>query len=512
MPGSGSAGPPGGPPMPGARPAGGSSLEQKGGSSREGMLAVNDLVYVLNPDLSVSVNRTHKNHFFQSNTYKNSQRAICILNSGADYGDMRSSTLNFSITLDQPEWKTGGAAVPGDMSGYFGKNGSALNLIKHILITSRSGDELIRVNDLNHLAAACNGFKYSEEWMNTVGQGMGIGQGVYSTRVARFSIPLYALCDLFGYGRLMPAMILAGMRIEIDWEKPERAFLAIKSSGNDQTNTDANQYLPIPSYKIDNLYISLYSIQLTDGTQRALNEMSAVNGLEIVYCDHERTEQVVKTKMIHMEVRKSASRALKAFAAIRDSNPENDFKSDSFKTNEWDTVLYQWQLGSLYFPQQPVKNSDPYLMLPETYQQTLLAFGRYKPGEQKAAVPLYDTAHYLEQPTANLTGATNASGDRKGPDLTLVNPAATDANARTGAPAFVGGKDGTFCNGRTTISVLLERSDLFNLTGVPINNSRVLALRQELDPNADDKDRTVTIFLKYVRLARVFLNNVEVEQ
>jgi hypothetical protein len=62
--------------------------------------------------------------------------------------------------------------------------------------------------------------------------------------------------------------------------------------------------------------------------------------------------------------------------------------------------------------------------------------------------------------------------------------------------------------------VLLERSDLFNLSGVPINNSRVLSARVEYDQSivGTPRGRDVTVFLKYVRLARVFLNNVEVEQ
>lgn len=75
------------------------SMSDAGSSSRrQGMLAVNDLTYLLEPDLSVAVNVTHKNHFFQSNSYTNSQRAVCILNSGADYIDTRDSYLQFDMS------------------------------------------------------------------------------------------------------------------------------------------------------------------------------------------------------------------------------------------------------------------------------------------------------------------------------------------------------------------------------------------------------------------------------
>ena len=42
-------------------------------SRRQGLIAVNDLTYVLEPDLSVASNKTHKKHFFQTNTYKQGQ-------------------------------------------------------------------------------------------------------------------------------------------------------------------------------------------------------------------------------------------------------------------------------------------------------------------------------------------------------------------------------------------------------------------------------------------------------
>jgi hypothetical protein len=81
---------------------GGMDQKQEGGdlSKRQGLIAVNDLTYVLEPDLSVASNKTHKRHYFQSQTYSAGQQAICILNSGADYIDTRRSFLQFDIKLE----------------------------------------------------------------------------------------------------------------------------------------------------------------------------------------------------------------------------------------------------------------------------------------------------------------------------------------------------------------------------------------------------------------------------
>ena len=111
---------------------------------------------------------------------------------------------------------------------------------------------------------------------------------------------------------------------------------------------------------------------------------------------------------------------------------------------------------------------------------------------------------------------------------------------------------GSYPGNHSIIPVNLERSTLFNLSGVPINNSRVLALNLEMSirdkfgvvqrqtftksptidgthlvgtittvnpmqteyfpyPPSNQFDHKIDIFLQYVKLARVFLNNVEIE-
>lgn len=473
-----------------------------GSSQRQGMLAVNDLNYILPPDLSVSVNNTYKNHFFQSNQYTHTQRGICILNSGADYGDLRCSSLNFQTQM----------TTTLDKIGYFGKNGSVLNLIRSITISSRSGDEISRVTDLNHLNVMTNGFRYSKNWVETVGQSMGYGECMLpydapGVGIQQWSIPLYLLSDFFSYGRLMPSMVLAGLRIEIEWETPDIAMQTVEHT------VDTAPAVAIAGYSIINPYIALRSVQLTDGTQRSLNEMSAVNGLEIVYCDHERTEQSLNGVAVNLEVRKAASRALKAYVSTRTTNGD-EYKRDSFYTEPWLYTQWQWQLGSLYFPQQPIKATIAAHTIPESYQHTLVAFHTYKGDQSRtSAVPMRNNTNFLKSNIAEVVLAADEKFDLpQGLDYAVATelPWAETDNARAGIVADSNGRAGTFANGRSTISCLLERSDLFNLTGVPINNSRVLAFQAQYSGAA--ANRKVTIFLKYVRLARVFLNNVEVEQ
>lgn len=449
--------------------------KQGGGdlSKRQGLIAVNDLTYVLEPDLSVASNKTHKVHYFQANSYTAGQNSICILNSGADYIDTRRSWLQFDVTL------------PGNKRGYFGANGSACNLISQITVSTRSGDVLCQLFDYNLMQAILLPITYDKGWVDTVGQTMAYGGGITSTdeakgvELTRLMIPMYLLSPLFSYGRLMPAMLMSGLRIEIQWAETKSA-LAI----------DGADY---PPFTISKPQFVLSSIQLSDSIQRALNELSATNGLEIVYTDYERTPFTQNNALenTHIEIRKSCSRALKAFARVRYRNFDDvkEGKYDSFKSeNQFPVYEYQWQLGSLYFPQQPVRG-------PETPE-----------GCRQVAVSAY--SHLLE--------ACDKYHDGARPMYTSFYGTHASPNAyKDETTSFNGSHKGSFTHDAHTIAVTLERSTMFNLAGVPVNNSRVLALHARLlgeTEEVGDPKRQIDVFLKYVKLARVFLNNVEVEQ
>ena len=461
-------------------------------SKRQGLIAVNDLTYVLEPDLSVASNKTHKVHYFQNSSYTPGQNAICILNSGADYIDTRRSWLQFDVNQTN--------------TVNLGTHGSACNLIKQITVSTRSGDVLCQLFDFNLMSNVLLPLTYDKGWFETVGQTMAYGGKLVNGR-NRIIIPMYVLTPLFAYGRLMPAMLMSGLRIEIVWENSTKAFFNTLGNGD---------------YTVSNPQFCLSSVQLSDSIQRALNELSATNGLEIVYCDYERDMHTTggTLETVNMEIRKACSRALKAFARVRvtagllkagdSTSAVEEEKKDVFLTDATrDTFAaeknfpcyeYQWRLGSLYFPQQPVRatSSGPegcHEAAVTTYANLLESIDKYHGGSRAPHVPL-NHEHLLPQ-----TWDATAVGS-------LFATTTYDAHA------------GSFVRDAHTIGVTLERSTMFNLAGIPVNNSRVLALSAKLIATSGEltyaisgpPTRQVDVFLKYVRLARVFLNNVEVEQ
>jgi len=516
-----------------------------GGPDTKTMISINNLVYNLEPDLSTVSNATHKQHFFQQNDYKSSQRATCILNTGADYVDTRRSWLVFSLELLE-------APAAGVQ---FGPYGSALNLINRVTVSSRSGDELSRCRRLNLKKASILPYKMDTEWWESVGQSMGKGKIMKKGGLShRFVIPLYCLSDLFGYGRFIPSMLTSGMRIEIEWENAEIAFAPIEDNVIDSF-----------TYTIHDLHINARSVQLTDACQRYLNELSSSSGLEIVYTDWETTEQTnVSGGQINLEVRKAASRALKAYGKIVDNAEEGT--RDSMASCLFSCTQHQWQLGSLYFPQQPIKTSfdgDAFYASQESYLHCLDSFVA-KSGIYKSAMPFDPPPGELlesftkeserkitrleateEEKSLFYTGAACVliSVDRP-PLIRVVESVEFEAeveavpNQSVRVPpklkvtffkdipagsyiynlirlnpqarrqsAF--GAESSFQTNGSLLACCLERSALFNLSGIPINNSRILLLRATL---AKRTEVDVTIFLQYVKLARIFMSNCEVEE
>lgn len=268
----------------------------------------------------------------------------------------------------------------------------------------------------------------------------------------------------------------------------------------------------VTEYTIKRPTLMLCSVQLTDAIQRVLNEFSSVNGLEIVYSDYDMTTQpfvsVGDSNPVYLEIRKSASRALSVMARVVESSP-NPHKYDSFASCQyswWND--YQFQLGSLYFPNQKIEDNNANSELRRdnvkclAYNLLLDTANRYAP---KAA------------PTAlSLRGKMTDLPNR---DYHPVGQIGEHGASEYLAPRSKFGKWGSYVNGATSVGTTLERSAAFDLSGVPTNNSRTLALRGNVgfalpsDPMFRLNFRaTLVAILQYVRVARVFLLNVEVEQ
>jgi hypothetical protein len=449
--------------------------------ARRGLVSLNQLDYVLQPDLSVATSRNMKRHYFQQTEYTPGQDAIAILNSGADYIDPQNSYLAFTVENTAP--LTSMLALG---------SGSAANFIQRVVLTSRSGDELERVDDVNKLAVIMARYTRSESWLKTVGSMSGYGDkydaeagsvGVTSAvgrsdvngvligagREKRsFAIPLGELFGLFrSFDRLLPSMLCSGLRFEIH-------FADVNRVGYNVINAAPGADAATLAWKISDISIMADSYQLTDSIQRVLNEEASIKGLELVFSSwHHHTESPANASgaSVNMELRKAVSRALGVLYKVGIKDLTGGPGIDPFACKKRiDGQDFQLRLGSLYFPQQVISKSS------ELYHHTMRGWGKLK--------------------------TPSAPGDVGFSDYELNS---------------------------AVVYTDLERSTTQKLTGVPVNNSRIVEIRatdnftvgtaSDGDPNyiaKRYKDSLVSahrldVWLHYVRLARVFLQNVQME-
>lgn len=326
--------------------------------------------------------------------------------------------------------------------------GTSANLISRVTIMSRSGVVLERIDGSNVLSAIKVIYNRSLGWNTSIGQAAGIGRGIGAGATARFVVPMSLLSGLFAYENLLPSALMSGLRIEFVLAPPVQALLSA-------TNTS--------TYEISSCRIETDAYQLTDMILRQLNETAASSGLEVVFKTVFNTVATRTTNSINLESRRSCSRALCAFyreTAVRD-NLTSEPMGTLDVTSTQGLISGQFRAGSLYFPNSVISGSTPDVCAPEAYFQTLKGMNRYN--RIDATSPASSFESYV------------GSTSKKGANLFAVS---------------------------------LERSTTLELAGIPLSNSRTLALNATF---IGDTGHNVNFFLEYATLARVFISNCTVE-
>ena len=432
-------------------------------------LLVNNLIYKQPKALSLAKTRTPVRQFFQRSDYLSAPNKTAVIdwNTGASYVDVGNSYLTFKINAQIGVSSGGGNPPPdpGDQGSWgFGK-GSAMNCISRITIRSRSGTELDRLEGANLWSKIDTAYSLPENYRTTVGSAMGMDSGnnsFFSTtyeapvpdRKYAFAIPLRSLSPFFRplKGQLLPPQLASGLHIEIVFENTDIALVRPGVGGWGLTD-----------YHITDISFMLDTVELSDETQKTLNMESADNGLEWV------TPRIYTTKtsipagqqQVSVQVRKSCSQATMAYSVLQNSSilsqSLNTQINDSFNSlppAPNSNVSWQYRIGSLFFPQQPVTEYANRLI--ESYHQALYAFDKPKHPFHEGAVSF------------------------------------ADFNNTDGILAMTASKN----------------DDLF-LSGLAINNSRVLEFNYS-DGGFAGVDRTLTSFLEYIQVVKTYIDNTAV--
>lgn len=414
-------------------------------------LLINNLIYEMPKALSLATGRTHVKQYPQRNTYNLDRNTTMVFdwNTGNSYIDPKNSYLTMKIRAITPDVAI--ATMP-----VFG-TGSALNMFREIRIRSRSGVELSRLENCNLYNKNRLDYNMTNAWHNSIGRAFFYDLNTSpfnqtNTKISSLTIPLCELDSFFRplKGQLLPAQLASGLRIELSMESIQKTF------------KDVGGFLTPATVELFDIAMVLDTVNLSDETAKLLNLESSQSGLEYCYPRVYNFSNVYPagTSNFSMQITKSVSQAVHVHACIQRSDTVNGATTDSFLSAEWKTTSYQWRLGSQYYPHQalilPTGNgeTDTY----EAYMLTMSSFNKMS--------TLYKESRVIPQGYYFTQGV---------------------------------------------ISTSLERNQSLQISGSPINNSRILELLVERDGSVDGTDKVeVNSFLEYVSVAKTYIDNVAV--
>lgn len=462
--------------------------------SVENMLDFNALTYDMYPDLSVAVDRTMKTSYPQKSSYNFGSSMQINLNSGSDFINGRTSYFVFDLKYTSD---TGGVSLTPPTDDIndeeksepwyeWGDAGSAYNVIQDILITDRSGNEIERIKDVNflanHLIRATRTSDYMQKNGTTICQDKTKDGRPYLAApgiTTRWILPLRHMAGLFDYDQLLPSQLMSGLRIEIQLSSLDKACVVFAGT---------------PGYKnatltIENPRLMLDSVKLTDSIMRELNRRAARTGLEIMFRTwHTDTKVLLNQTSVNVESRKAVSRAFGAICKITNAisnDPLSEALDDTQASVDFPWTEYQWRAGNLYYPNQKLSGTNRQLAM-ETFKHVQSFYHKDSTTQQDNALSFYDFFY------SDVEAIPGNSGTTCPPNSTVGVQSPISNTSKQGC-----------------VVVDLERTTVQDLSGIPLNNSRVLALTGVID---QPDSWNLRLYLNYLKVARVFMENTEIEE
>ena len=122
-------------------------------------------------DLNVIKSRSQKTASFQKLNYRPEETAIINLSSGAEFINGKNTFLIFQFELYENT---------GEQKSFtWGHRGSAMNILKNVVAIDKSGNEIERIKNVDHLANALVRYNESLDFVTKYGQIMGLSNMAY---------------------------------------------------------------------------------------------------------------------------------------------------------------------------------------------------------------------------------------------------------------------------------------------------------------------------------------------
>jgi hypothetical protein len=412
-------------------------------------MITNNLIYTVPKASTLAIQKNDQKNYFDQRNYTAGQTIRCTFQTGSRYVDCLNSQLCFDVITDN---------VAGSVLTW--GQGSALNLIKGVRVYSKSGTELVNVQNHNvsqmiedkcskpkkffDTVGSLMGYNYSNNYLGGCGSGNQVNSrfaDIANNATTEIQIPLSSIAAIFNPSAktLMPSMLASGLVLEIDLATAKECC---QRTGGATDNT----------VDIRNIYLNLCCTTLSDNAVGSMNEVAGKDLIEYTYVDTytSRLTQNADNQVVSTAINKAVGFASHIVSVECAQAQRGDQTQDEFSLIS-DDVEYQYQLGSVQLPSQvPVKGERlAYKQLLKTYNE------------------------YMVESEGSALGFLNYN-------------------------LFVGAKTCSF-----------SKDQFLALSNMPINSSRSLRYEQKY-ATAPVSARTIFVFLKYIKVLRVSLTDTSV--
>jgi len=425
-------------------------------SLSQSLLQVNKLLYRMPPMIGIASKKHHRIDYFQSNTYVNGEVMVLDSQTGSEFINPKTSYLKMLL-------------VPNGDGSF--NTGSVGNVISRIVVRTRTGKEISRLENSNLLIKYKQLYECPRNWKRTIGvsQGYNVSESVAVETVPVggkvYILPLWVI-PCFNVDCLLPPQMMEGLRIEITLESPNVAF-GPTALGPTVPST-------VTEYSVVRPEIHWDSTDLADQFKRKIAEMASKQGLNIVHKEYFHTivaSSASGQTQFNFDVKKAASKALRLFIITRDQSQISDPSADGLASSQFDYISQQSRIGAIYYPNAPIKVDDiTQNGNVESYYQTAYCAG-------KVDQCWYSLAVDPEQFTA--LGST------------------------------------TFNQLNSLLMFNYNKSCVSDLQGSQVNNSRAILVDLEaaapaVGPAPPAYARRLDVYLEHLRASKYFTSNCEV--
>lgn len=505
----------------------------EGASEIQELLDWNNLVYTMPVTNSVVSARNLKTFRSDQLTYTPGNMMEFRLQTGSQYVDFKNSWIRLEMEIKNTDGTPANANYGIDWG-----SGSAFNLIRDMVVSSRSGTELQRIEDFNIYRAFSDTMKKPHDWFQTVGASIG-----YKPRLWDSHTSTYTEYNLFDYPEFKVGLKVTAAGNDITFSAdtgqipPYLPFIEtdfIRFDGVDYNVTEVKSATVLTlgeAYVGDPNPTTISFLRTTEtpagpivpslygGEKRTVSFALPMSMLEGVFAADQLCPSYLSAGM-RIELRLESDIA-KCFSAFN-TNPltytinKAEIVLDTFLLNDASMIELKKVSASngLEYVYKSIFRQKDSLgdgivvekTITKSVSRALTAWAI-----RKNATAVLNTDHYIT--TATLGTQQWRLGSQYYPHQKIDNSLDNYMNAlyifdTLYKPGSITLKQ--FADKYSYLAASFERSNLLRYSGAPINNSRVLSLSADYTAIPNNGASDLFMFLEYVTVAKVFLNNVVV--